>query len=65
MLKTNIESILIQNDYPNHIITVLGNNKYNIRIIGEVHVQQIKELFSVIKWSYEKGNAEFYINGII
>jgi len=61
MSKNAIKVILLTNNYPNHIITVLGENQYRIQIEGEVHVQQIKDLFNVIKWEYNKNRAEFYI----
>lgn len=65
MNKTQIKVILIENNYPNHTITVLGKGLFRIQVEGEVHVQKIKELFNVQKWSYEKGSAEFYIQSTL
>lgn len=62
MLNTSdISRILCDLTYKNHKVTVLGDNKFLVRIIGEVHIQVIKETFNVTSWKYVDGKAEFYI----
>lgn len=48
--------------YDNHTITVLGDSKFIVRIIGEVHIQTIKDIFRVDSWKYVDGKVEFYIS---
>lgn len=61
MSKQRIEDILNSNNITEFWITVLGNNAYRLNIPGEVHVQQIKDLFNVSKWEYSGKNVIFYI----
>lgn len=53
--------LLLDKGYDNAIITMLGNGSYKLSITGKVHVQEIKDMFEVIKWEYDDDKVLFYI----
>jgi len=61
MSSKDIKTMLNQIGYDKSLVTVLGNNNWKINITGECHVQEIKDMFNVVKWEYEGNKAVFYI----
>lgn len=52
---------LLDAGYENCVITMLGSGSYKLSITGQVHVNEIKEMFEVIKWEYNNDKVLFYI----
>lgn len=52
---------LLDAGYDDCVITMLGNGSYKLSITGQVHVQEIKDMFEVIKWEYDDDKVLFYI----
>ena len=61
MNSKGIKALLDKLGYGNNIVIILGNGSFKISITGECHVQQIKDIFNVIKWEYDGNKVVFYI----
>ena len=59
MTELEIAKLLISNGYTNF---KLSNKNKHLIIVGEVFINQIRELLDVKDWEYKDGNAIFYLS---